>query len=202
VTAWPARQRCDVSGATRRAPLSGSSTHPDAVYPIRRLSGGGCDTQDVRDWLPFKPARLLRLPKGDVAWGWTICPLRKFRHRHPADTTDRSATLMSRKLPTSPPWCDPSGPGIKTVKPAPVAAGLGAAFQANATLVSHWAGLHFTCADGLAALPRTTGFRLSMLQSKGGRTRHRPMPMRGWPEETAAVTGCGGTGRRIRSANR
>ncbi|MGY9036702.1 MAG: phosphonate C-P lyase system protein PhnH [Rhodobacterales bacterium] len=152
---------CDVSGATPPAPLSVAAgtailTLCDPDTPI--YLGAACDTQDVRDWITFQTgAPFAPADKAMFAVGcWDDLPLANFAIGT-AEYPDRSATLIVEMPELSPHGATLSGPGIKD------STGLSlpdcAAFQANATLFPLGLDFIFTCADRLAALPRTTRVR-------------------------------------------
>jgi len=85
---------------------------PDAGDPDTPiyLGGGPVIRKMCATWiLPFKPARLLRLPirRLFAVGGWrTNSASRKFRHRH-ARITRQVSNADRRDARTLPPWCGP-----------------------------------------------------------------------------------------------
>ena len=152
---------CDVSGATPPAPLGAAAgtailTLCDPDTPI--YLGSACDTQDVRDWITFQTGAPFVPPAQAMfaVGGGEELPLCAY----PVGTSeypDRSATLIVECADLSASGATLTGPGIKD------RAGLSLpetqAFQANRALFPLGLDFIFTCANRLAALPRTTRVR-------------------------------------------
>ncbi len=113
------------------------------------------DTPQLRDWITFHTGAPFAQPQDAMfALGtWDDLPLAAFS-TGTAEYPDRSATLIVESLTLSNEGAALRGPGIKDR--AALSLPETQAFQNNATLFPLGLDFIFTCADRLAALPRTT----------------------------------------------
>ncbi|WP_419738957.1 phosphonate C-P lyase system protein PhnH [Ruegeria sp.] len=117
---------------------------------------GAADTPDMRQWLRFHTdAPIVEASKADFAVGrWSdLMPLSDYRIGT-SEYPDRSATLIVESDTLAPKGAVLSGPGIKTT--ARLSLPDIGVLQGNAMLYPLGCDFFFTCADQVAALPRST----------------------------------------------
>ncbi len=148
-----------IAGAAPPAPLSPAAgavllTLCDTETPL--YLAGACDTPGIRTWIAFHTGAPLVGPSAcQFALGsWAdLMPLSDY----PIGTSeypDRSATLIVEMPDLHPSGATLTGPGIKET--AMLSLPDTAAFQVNGAQYPLGLDFIFTCADRLAALPRST----------------------------------------------
>lgn len=148
-----------ITGANPPEPLSPAAgavllTLCDVDTPLH-IAGAG-DTQAVRDWVRFYlGAPLVAAEEATFALGsWSdLLPLSAYRQGTP-DYPDRSATLIVEVATLVPEGPILRGPGIRDT--ARLSLPETDAFRANHALYPLGLDFLFTCAERVAALPRST----------------------------------------------